>query len=235
MNMVDVVILLLLGLGAVIGFKKGFFRNLIEFVGLIVILVLSFYLKNPISEFLCLNFPFFDFSGAFKGVAILNILIYELIAFSIIFGILNIALQILIKITKIFETILKFTIVFGIPSKIGGAIVGFIQYYIYIFIGLVILMQPTFDIEMVNNSKVANKIIKNTPILSNSISSVTDAVEEILELKESYESATSNKTFNDEAIKILLDKNIVKKSTVVKLLEKGKLDLEDMSILEDYE
>ena len=103
MNVVDVLIIIFLIFGIFIGFKRGFTRQLVSLVAIFMILILSFLLKNPISVFLYNNLPFFNFGGVFKDITVLNILLYETIAFFIIFFLLTIIFRILIKITKIFE------------------------------------------------------------------------------------------------------------------------------------
>ena len=81
MNVVDIVILIFLAFGALIGFKRGFTRQLVSLVGIFVIIVVSFLFKNPVSVFLYNNLPFFNFGGIFKDITVLNILVYEVIAF----------------------------------------------------------------------------------------------------------------------------------------------------------
>ena len=121
LSVLDAVILLFLLLGAVLGFKKGIIKSVVSFIGTILVIVLSFTFKNALSEFLYLHFPFFH-----VGVDVLNVLIYEGIAFLILFSLLSILLRVVIKISGIIETVLKFTIILGIPSKILGAIFGFL-------------------------------------------------------------------------------------------------------------
>ena len=55
MNIADIVIIVLIGFGALLGFKRGFTRELVSLIGIFVILILSFLLKNPISVFLYNN------------------------------------------------------------------------------------------------------------------------------------------------------------------------------------
>ena len=105
MNVVDLMIVLVILIGAIIGFKHGFTRQLVSFLGILVITVISFVFKNYISEILYENLPFFSFGGIFKGVTVLNILVYEVIAFLIIFSLLSIIFRIVLLITKVFEKI----------------------------------------------------------------------------------------------------------------------------------
>ena len=96
MNIIDVLIILLILFGGFVGLKRGFTKELLSFVGFVLILVIAFILKNPISSFLYENLPFFGFSGSFKGITVLNILIYEVIAFLIVFSILMIIFKVLV-------------------------------------------------------------------------------------------------------------------------------------------
>ena len=84
MNILDYLILIIIILGALYGYKRGFLGSLINFIGTIVVIILAFYLKNPISVFLYEHFPFYNFGGFYKGISVYNILLYEGISFLII-------------------------------------------------------------------------------------------------------------------------------------------------------
>ena len=77
MNILDYLILIIIILGALYGYKRGFIGSLINFIGTIVVIILAFYLKNPISVFLYEHFPFFKISGFYSGISVYNILIYK--------------------------------------------------------------------------------------------------------------------------------------------------------------
>ena len=129
MNIVDILIIVFILLGAFIGFRDGFTKALVNAVGVIIVTVIAYVLKNPVSEILMSFMPFFNFGG----ITSLNIVLYEVIAFLLVFSVLMIILKIVAVTTGIFETFLKFTIVLGIPSKILGAVVGAIKNYILVF------------------------------------------------------------------------------------------------------
>ena len=74
--MVDLIIIVLVILGAAIGFKRGFTKELVSVLGFIVCIILAFILKNPVASFFYDKLPFFSFGGFLKGVTALNILIY---------------------------------------------------------------------------------------------------------------------------------------------------------------
>jgi uncharacterized membrane protein required for colicin V production len=235
MNIVDVLILLGLGFGVVIGFKRGFVKQTTMFIGFIIVFVIAYFLKNPVAMFMYNHFPFFSFDGFFKGVTVLNILLYEVIAFLIVLSVLMILLRILSFITGLIEKILKATIILGIPSKILGAIVGLIQAYIIVFIVIFFLKQPIFDINAINNSKLSDTIINKTPILKGVFSDTISAFDEIYGLKDKFKDEKDTDKINREALDVMLKYDIVKVGAIDKLIEKDKLNIDGIdTILNKY-
>ena len=219
MNILDALIIILLILGIMGGMRRGLIKETVLLVGLIFIIVVAFYLRTPLATFMYKTLPFFEFSGKFQGVTILNILLYELIAFLIIFSILYLILRIILKVTGIIEKILKATIILGIFSRIGGAIVGFIESYVIIFIILVITSQPFLKITGIDDSKVARKILNSTPIMSDAVSDIIKATDEVYNLATKYK----GDRFNEEAIDLFIKYDIITRENVDLLKEKGKL------------
>ncbi len=237
MSIIDLCIIIFLLLGALIGFKQGFTKSLVNCVGYILIVVIAFVLKNPISEFMMNYLPFFDFYGLIKGVSVLNIAVYEIIAFALVFGILLIILKILLLATTIFEKILTLTIILGIPSKILGAVVGLIKNYIVVFVVLYVLALPNFaGSDFVKSSGWQKPILENTPILSSFASKSLTVFDEFVDLSEKYKNTDSSNEFNLEALDLFLKYDIVKATTVQKLIDKGKLHIDGADkLLEKYE
>lgn len=223
MNVVDIIILIFLAFGALIGFKSGFTRQLVSLLGIFVILILSFLLKNPISVFFYNNFPFFNFGGIFKDITVLNILVYEILAFFVVFFVLTIIFRLLLSLTKVFEKFLTLTIILGIPSKILGAVLGVVQNIIYAFIVLYILSLPTINIDMVKDSKVGNTILEKTPILTSVCDSTLEVFNEIIELKEEYDTTNNVKEFNEKALEAMIENGVITRENAQKLIDKGKI------------
>lgn len=223
MGVVDIVILIFLAFGALLGFKRGFTRQLVSLVGIFVIIVLSFLFKNPVSVFLYNNLPFFNFGGIFKDITVLNILVYEVFAFFIVFFVLTIIFKILVKITNVFEKILKATIILGIPSKILGAVLGIVQNLIYTFIILYILSLPTFNLAIIKDSKVGNIILDKTPILNKIANKTLSIFNQVVELKQEYNTTTNVGEYNQKALNIMIDSGVITEENVKKLIEKEKV------------
>ena len=106
MTIVDAVVILFLLLGAVLGFKKGAISSLVGLVGTIAVVVIAYYLKNPVADLLYNFVPFFDFSGSWQGLVTLNILLYESIAYILVFVVLYAILSLILRLTGVIERIL---------------------------------------------------------------------------------------------------------------------------------
>lgn len=237
MNITDILIIVFILLGAVVGFKRGFTSSLVNFIGVILVVVIAYFLKNPVGDFLMSFCPFFAFDGIIKGVTVLNIAVYQIIAFILVFSILMIGLKVLLMATGILETILKFTIVLGIPSKILGAIVGLIENYIIVFFVLYLLSMPNFlEVGFIKESKYREPILKNTPILSGVAESTLEVLDEFKGLTDKYEQSENSNEFNLETLDLFLKYRVVTVDTVKNLVESGKIKIEGIdAILDKYE
>lgn len=226
MNIIDSVIILFLLLGAVIGMKRGFTKQLLCTIGFLVILILSFYLKNPISIFLYKHLPFFKFTGLLKGVTALNIIVYEIIAFLIVFSCLTIIYRLLLFATSVFEKFLSLTIILGIPSKIIGAILGVLEHFIILFIVLYIFNFPIFHLNIIEQSKLKDPIIYKTPILSSATHNELKLVDEFKSLREKYKIETNVEKLNNETIDLFLKYDIIKIDSIDYLIKHHKIDMD---------
>ena len=227
-NILDVVVIFLILGGAVVGLKKGAIKSSVSFLGIILVVILSYLLKNPLANFLITHCPFIDFGSFFKGVSVLNILI--------VFSLLQIILKIIIHFTGILENILNATIILGIPSKILGFIFGALEGYIYAFVILFVLSLFSFSIEITQNSNFNAPILNHTPLLSSFAKDSYESITEIYDLKDNYENITDKKEYNYKAMEILLKKKIVTPDTVKILVDQNKIDINNVnSLIEKYE
>ncbi len=234
MNIIDIVIIFIILMGGVIGFKHGAVRKIVSLVGAVLVLVLSFKLKNVISPILYRNLPFVGFLlGKIKGAQIINIIIYELIAFSIIAGVLGLIYNILVKITGIFENILKATVILSIPSKIIGFFIGLIEEYIWVFVALVVLSLPAIDFQMINDSKVANFILNNSPILTKASEKTLTVYNGIYDIIKS-DGEISNAEVNKRSLILMLDNKMITVESIDILIEKNKVELKETQFLDKY-
>lgn len=231
MNVVDVIIIALLILGGVAGFKAGVIKKLTDFIGMFVVIILAFYLKNYISVIMYENLPFFNFFGLINGIDALNILLYEVIAFLVIFIALLFVLKVVLMLTGLVEKILKATVILSIPSKLLGIVVGIIEMYVYLFLILVIVSLPIFDSSFLKDSKMNNFILNNTPVLSGVSEEIIDIYGDVYNIIDNRKNKT-NEQLNEEILKVLIDKKVVTKESAKKLVDKNKIHINDKSIVE---
>lgn len=231
---IDIIIVLILLMGAVVGFKRGVIKSAVTFIGAIVVIILAFYLKNPVSKLMYTYLPFFNFAGDFEGLTVLNIVIYEALAFVIVYVILMSILQILISVTGVIEKVLNFTIVLGIPSKLLGALFGFFETYLFVFVALFLLSQIPVTNAYIKDSFVADKIANSSPILSGISENYYKAFEEIISIKD--QNIHDKNEYNRQSLDILLKYDIVDVDSATDLIESGKMPIENAEgILDKYE
>lgn len=232
-NIIDIILILILLIGAVAGFKRGVIKSATMFIGSIIVIFLAFSLKNPISKVLYTYLPFFNFAGDFEGLTTLNILIYEAISFVLVYILLMAILQVIIKITGLFEKILNFTIILGIPSKLLGAVFGFFEAYLFAFVAIFLLSQIPYTNTFITNSNIALTINTSSPVLSDITKKYYDSFTEIISIKD--QNMHDKNEYNLKCLDILLKYDIVDKASVEKLLDNGKLVIKDAdSVLNKY-
>ena len=99
LGITDVLIILFIALGGAVGYRNGFIREGIHFIGIVLITIIAFLFKDSLMILLYENLPFFNFFGVIKGVTAINILFYQILSFIIIFAALFFLLRVLIVIT----------------------------------------------------------------------------------------------------------------------------------------
>lgn len=226
MNIVDVIILIFLIFGTLVGFKRGIISQAFSLVGILVILYLSFLLKNPLSHFMYEHLPFFDFFGFFEEIRILNVVFYEAIAFLLVFSILLVIFRILLKITKIVDKLIKMTIILAIPSKIGGAILGFLEYYLIVFAFLFIVTLPIFNFDGLQDSKMKDTILNHTPFLSSYTKKYTKVADEFYVLKKDFQKKKDSNKFQLEILNTFLKYDILTPDSAQMLVDSKKIEID---------
>ena len=236
MNILDIGIILLLIMFFILGTKTGIIREVVSLIGFIITFIIAYALKGVIGNLLCIILPFFKFSGALEGLVTFNILLYQLIAFMIVFSILLGVFNLIVRVSKVMQKIVNMTIVLIIPSKILGGVLSFIKGYIVLFAIILVLYIPLGDTNMFNNSKMVELMLYNTPVLSDSMTKYTKSIREVYSLTENIEdkSITINEA-NLKSLDIMLKYKVVNKKTVEKLITMKKLNIDNVnSVLKKY-
>ena len=225
LNIFDVGIILLLIMFLIVGFKNGVIREAFSLIGIIAVFILSFVFKGLLGNLMCIILPFFKLSGVIEGFSVINILIYQIIAFMLVFAILLTIYEIFLKISKFIQKLVNLTIILILPSKLLGAVVSLIKGVIVLFAVFIVLMIPLKNSELFTGSTMVNQILYKTPILSQSSNNYINTVEEIYNLAEKEKKKKiSTNAANLELLDMMLKHKIVNKSTVESLVKLHKLD-----------
>lgn len=221
MNIFDIVIILLILLSGITGLKQGLLKSGINLIGTILIYIIAFKMKNGIGLFLCKICPFFKFDGYIT----LNILIYQLIAFILIASVLFSVFALILKLTGIVQKLIDLTIILDIPSKIGGFIVGLLEGYVVMFIIILILSVPLRNVELFSESKLVDKMLNNTPVLSSTLDGVGDVIFNVFSVTSQVKKSEDELTkVNIDIMKTYLDYKVISKDDAIKIIDTGKLD-----------
>lgn len=221
-NIFDIAVILLILMSAVAGMKQGALKSSINFIGTIIVYVLAFLFKSKVGVLLCKLCPFFSFDG----YPTLNILLYQMIAFVLIAGVLFVIFNFIMRVTGLVQRLVDMTIILKLPSSILGLVIGLIEGYIIMFIVLAVLAVPFRNFDMYQDSKVINTILHKSPILTKSLGGVIDSLADTIKVTTKMESneIDQKNTTNLDIMGAYLDNNIISKEDALDIIDMDKFD-----------
>ncbi len=223
MDIISVAVILVILLCGVLGFKKGVIKTGVQLIGTICVLIIAYALKDSVANLLMKYLPFFNFGGIFEGITAINILMYEMISFIVIFILLYCILNILLTLSGAVEKLLKFTIILAIPSKILGFILGLMEGVIFTYMILFVFLHLPQTENMVMDSKVALVVLERTPFIGSVALKTTLALEKINDIVTDLNDDTSRDEINFNVIHTLVYYKIISQEDVEELMKSGKL------------
>lgn len=221
----DIGIVLFIAIFAIAGAKQGVIKGAVSLVGIIIVFLVAFQLKDQFGNFLCKYFPFFTFKGELEGLVSINILIYQLLAFIIIIVLLLSVYGILTTVSGLLQKLVNATIILKLPSAIGGFIIGVLEGYLFAFLILLFLILPFQNFKMYKNSYLVNTIVYKSPILSSSTSNVTNSITDIYTVADKVvNKKISTNDANLQIIDTMIKYDITTAHTVEQLVILDKLE-----------
>lgn len=170
--MLDLLILAFFIGGLITGFKRGLIVQLIHMVGFIAALIVSFLYYKALADKFVLWIPYPGATAepqlAFPvGELDLELTFYRLLAFVLIFMVVKFGLQL---IASMFD-FLKYLPILGFVSQLMGAVLGYIEFYISIFLILYVayLLPIDFIQAFIQKSILAKTMFEHTPLLSEKV------------------------------------------------------------------
>ena len=170
--MLDLILIILLIFGVIFGLKRGFILQLLHMIGFVVAFIVAHMYYADLAPKLTLWIPYpsadidHPIQMFFKDIPF-DIVFYRAIAFVGIFIATRIVLSI---IASIFDVVASLPVL-NILNRLGGAIFGFIEMYLLLFILLYITALIPLEIiqDPINQSSLVDKIINDTPYFSETI------------------------------------------------------------------
>ena len=225
MGIIDIIILVVLVSFAIIGFKRGVIHSLVSFVGFILVIYLAYLVKNYLGDIFVLNLPFLNFKIGSISSQVMNIVMYQSVAFIIMMIAFGLIYKFLMIISGIIEKILKMTIILDIPSKILGLIVGALEGYIVVYLLLFFLVQPYVKMNILNESKYASTILTKTPVLNGFANNTLEIIEEVNTMVKNND--TDN--FDLRLSELILKYKVTSAETMQKLVDIKKIEVESIN------
>lgn len=157
------------------GLRRGFVLQLMHLIGFIIAFIVATIFYKKIAEHLALWIPYPDINSdtllaVFLQTMPLESAFYNAVAFAILFFATKILLQI---ITSMLDFIARLPFIRTF-NGLFGAVLGFIEVYVILFIMLYISALIPMDVIQfrLEGSMVAKWMIEHTPFLSNYIESL---------------------------------------------------------------
>lgn len=228
MNIVDIVIILIIALCTFLGFKKGVIKSLVQLIGTAAVLILAYSFKGILANFLMSFMPFFNFIG-YEGITAINILIYEMLSFIVIFVLLYCILNILLSLSGLIETLLKVTVILALPSKILGALVGFLEGVILAFMITFILLHAGPVEKFVMESQTGIILLERTPFIGQVMLKTTESLKDINELVNEMKADSNKDAVNAQVLQILIHYQVITKEDAKRIIEEKIPELENVT------
>lgn len=170
--MLDIILIILLLLGVIFGLKRGLILQLLHMIGFVVSFIVAYMYYADLAPKLTLWIPYpsidvnHPIQMFFKDLPF-DLVFYRAIAFVAIFIATRIVLSI---IASIFDLVASLPVLSSL-NRIGGAILGFVEMYLYILILLYITALIPLEViqNPINQSSLVDVIINKTPYFSESI------------------------------------------------------------------
>lgn len=230
MKISEIVIIIIILLGALIGFKKGAIKEIFELVGTISIIIIAYLLKGYLVSLLIKILPFFNFKG-YVGLYSINFLIYDVISFIIIFVLLYCILNILINLAGFIDKLINLSVIFAIPSKIIGLVLGMVNALVFVFLLCYIAMQIPHTQKYIMESKVSTSILERTPIVNVVCSKGILVSEDVYNKLLGYSfKEEDTQDMNLQIATSVAKYGLVDKTLIQEAINAGKLNLEHVII-----
>ncbi|MFD0768264.1 CvpA family protein [Bacillus sp. CGMCC 1.60114] len=169
--MIDIIIIVLLVMGFLLGLRRGLVLQLVKLASFIIAYLVAYWYCKDLAPALqkIIPYPFKQEVNVPNWIDAnsMETVFYQAIAFIALFIITKIALTLLGQLLNMFTEIPVLKQV----NALGGAILGFLEVYIILFVLIVIgTILPVEQVQTsLNTSTISKVIVNDTPILSEKV------------------------------------------------------------------
>lgn len=228
MNLVDICLLVVILYCIIAGYRSGVIKTLVKLVGLFIVACASYYLKDIVADFLITHLPFYNYGGETGTITSVNIMVYQAVAFVFLFIILYSVLNIILIFAGLVDRLIKMTVIFAMPDKILGGVVGFVEGVMYSFIIVFAISQiPHSQQELVSES-IANDLLMKTPIIRNVFGSASTAGQEVASILLDSELSAESKDIT--ILQTLIMYGMISADKAQSLIDSNKIQLPNITV-----
>lgn len=165
MAAIDIVILILLGLGAYEGYKKGLLLSIVGLIGFVLAIILGVYFMDPVSKWLATKLDELTFA-------------FPIMAFLIVFAITLLFVQI---IGWILKKLMDLVLLGGLDS-LAGALLGIVKtgFFLSLFLWLSLLFDLQMPKDWKNDSQYLGYIEPLAPSVIGVLEPIFPKVKEVI-------------------------------------------------------
>ena len=220
MNYVDILLIIIMVFGLYLGWTAGFFKSIIDLITFYVCSIISNIISSLIINPLYTALPFLNLAGKSEGIKAINIIVWRVVIYIFILIVLLLIISSISKKFKVREFLLDSMVDTSLILRIFGVLFFFPITIIFLLHLILFFNLPIFNLKDIKESKVANTIMTEVPVISSLNKKIYESENYAIEQINGDNTKETYKDINDDILNNLIDNGIVKSSASDKLESK---------------
>lgn len=222
MTYIDIIIILIMLVGLVIGWNGGFFKTALDIFSIFASMVIAGLLKGVVANWLYTVLPFINFEGLYS----LNVILYQIIVYFIILLIILLIYNLIMKSTGANDRLSDKSLTASLPSKLIGSAFGIALTIILTYNVILIFKFPLTNISALRESYFAPRIMRRTFMVSNinnALYSSEERATNVISKGKKLKLKNKNKYIDTLILNYFSDVNLISYEKIDDLRERGSL------------
>ena len=226
MNIVDIIAIVIILIGALSGLKKKTIKSLIQLITLVATAIVAYQLTPLLGNFVIRKLPFFNFAG-YADLYTLNIMFYRGVSFVLLFVILYCVLNILLDLSGIVEWLVGKILLIELPDRIIGAILSAVETLFFVFIIGFVMLQNPFTQKFVMDSSFVKTTVEKTPVVAKMFALTTVSAEKIYDILDAREEKYDPLDINMKVATVIIQYSD-STDLINELIKNGKMHMDNV-------